>query len=159
MWARESACHDFMPKARAFDGIAQLFADLRARNLRIGLATSSQPDELQYYLGLLSIDESIDPYIDIMVCGADVSVEKPAPDLLLEAVSRISLPAPRCWTVGDTPYDAYAATTAQTVPIGTLTGGFTAETLRTAGCATTIAVATDLPGVLSGIEGSSAQSS
>jgi len=143
---------DYLPRARSFEGIPELFATLRSRNFRIGLATTSQPDELRHYLNLMNSGRPIDVYIDTMICGSDVRNEKPAPDIILEGMRRMSLPACRCWVVGDTPYDARAATAAQAMPIGTLTGGFSAETLERAGCAATIAIVTDLPDALSRIE-------
>ncbi|MBZ2188367.1 HAD family hydrolase [Alcanivorax sp. JB21] len=47
---------------------------------------------------------------DVMVCGNDVPRRKPAPDMLLTALSRLGrLPSEACWYLGDSTTDVIAA--------------------------------------------------
>ncbi|MCH8543601.1 MAG: HAD family hydrolase [Alcanivorax sp.] len=47
---------------------------------------------------------------DVMVCGNDVPRRKPAPDMLLEALSRLGRsPSEACWYLGDSTTDVIAA--------------------------------------------------
>jgi tRNA(adenine34) deaminase len=54
---------------------------------------------------------------------------KPAPDLVTAAVERIGLAATQCAMVGDTRFDAIAASRAGVTSLGVLSGGKTAEEL------------------------------
>jgi HAD superfamily hydrolase (TIGR01549 family) len=134
----KSYSKQFMPTAKPFAGARELFSALAQAGHRLGLATTSQPDELRFYLRLLDVTD----HVTATVCGNDVSHEKPAPDMIKLAAQRLAMDQPAdLWTVGDTPYDAEATLAAGGKPLGTLGGGFSAEKLRSAGC---IAVARDL---------------
>jgi HAD superfamily hydrolase (TIGR01549 family) len=134
----ETYREDFMPTAKPFPGTHDLFSALSQAGHRLGLATTSQPDELRFYLRLLNITDQV----TATVCGDEVSREKPAPDMIALAAQRLAAGhASDLWVVGDTPYDAQAALAVNGKPIGTLGGGFSADELTRAGC---VAVARDL---------------
>lgn len=55
---------------------------------------------------------------DTMVCGDDVALHKPAPDLILKACEDLSVPPDLgCWYVGDSTTDIIAAAQAKVTPI------------------------------------------
>lgn len=120
-----------LPEVRPFPNVRPLIEAIRASGRRVGLATTSAPDELAHYLGLLRIADLLDG----VATGEDVTHEKPHPDLLEVALERcggISLGG--AVMVGDTPYDAMAARGAGLDALGVLTGGFSKGELTAAGC-------------------------
>jgi len=122
---------EFLPQVKPFPGARDLFSALASDGHRLGLATTSQPDELRTYLRLLDITD----YVSAAVCGDEVQREKPAPDMIkLAAAKLVSEVSAGLYVVGDTPYDAAAALAAGGKPVGTLGGGFSAEQLTRAGC-------------------------
>jgi HAD superfamily hydrolase (TIGR01509 family) len=102
---------DLLPTVRAFPGVKALLKQLRRSGHRIALATSCKADELR----------------DDRVRG------KPHPDLIRLAVGRLGA-RKNATAVGDTPYDAIAASRAGIRTIGTMTGGFSLQELEDAGC-------------------------
>jgi phosphoglycolate phosphatase-like HAD superfamily hydrolase len=65
----------------------------------------------------------------------DAEESKPEPDIFEAALKKIGNPdESRCVVVGDTPYDAIAAGKINLKTIGVLSGGFSEESLREAGC-------------------------
>lgn len=83
----------------------------------------------------------MDDLVDSLACGDDVEHGKPDPRLIGFAVRKLEIPAGQAVMIGDTPYDAEAASGAGTAAAGLLTGGFAEKTLTEAGC---IVVAKDL---------------
>jgi phosphoglycolate phosphatase-like HAD superfamily hydrolase len=68
------------------------------------------------------------------VRGDDVEHGKPDPRLVGLALRKLQVPAAQAVVIGDTPYDAEAASGAGTASVGVLTGGFSKDTLLQAGC-------------------------
>jgi HAD superfamily hydrolase (TIGR01509 family) len=127
---RASATEEFLALSRTrrfslFPGVLELFAALRARGVRTALATSSSRAQLA---GVIPSDLA-----DAIVTGDEVENTKPAPDIVLAAAKMLRLAPARCAYVGDTPYDARAATAAGVVPYALLTGGYSEAILRDAG--------------------------
>jgi HAD superfamily hydrolase (TIGR01509 family) len=124
---------ELVPSAevRPFPGVAELASALRARGLRIAIATSSKKADLE----LVARASHFDPaaFADELVLGDEVEATKPEPDLVGAAVARLRVPAAACAMVGDTPYDAEAATRAGVVAVGVLTGVHPEQALRRAG--------------------------
>ena len=65
------------------------------------------------------------------------------------ALRKLGLTGPEAVMIGDTPYDAEAASGAGTAAAGVLTGGFSVEALRGAGCS---AVAKEVSQLLTALE-------
>jgi beta-phosphoglucomutase-like phosphatase (HAD superfamily) len=104
--------------------IHELFSALRAHGIRTALATSNSRE----LLALIHV-----PRAEIIVTGDDVKATKPAPDIVRVAAERLNVRVERCAYVGDTPYDAMAATAAGARAWGVLTGSHNEEALRAAG--------------------------
>ena len=138
---------DYLPSVKAFDGVREVFETLTQRGGKIALATDCKGPELKHYLSLLDVDA----FIKATACGDDVEHGKPDPRIVGLALRKLGLPGSEAVMVGDTPYDAEAASGAGTAAAGVLTGGFSADALSGAGC---YAVADDLRRLLTHLEGS-----
>jgi phosphoglycolate phosphatase-like HAD superfamily hydrolase len=129
---------EYLRHVMAFRGVRPLFEELKRQNRRVALATDCQKDELQRYLDVTGIGN----LVDACACGNDVRRGKPDPALVQLALRRLRAgrrPAVAgqrpAVMVGDTPFDAEAARRAGIRSIGVLTGHFSANALREAGCA------------------------
>jgi hypothetical protein len=118
-----------------------VYEALTERGGRLALATDCKGPELKHYLSLLHIDE----FIGATACGDDVEHGKPDPRIVGVALRKLGLTGPEAVMIGDTPYDAEAASGAGTAAAAVLTGGFTVEALRGAGC---VAVADEISRLL-----------
>jgi len=137
----------YLPSVKAFAGVREVFETLTERGGKIALATDCKGPELKHYLSLLHIDE----FIAATACGDDVEHGKPDPRLVGMALRKLDLPGFQAVMIGDTPYDAEAAFGAGAFAAGVLTGGFSIDALRGAGC---FAVADQLSSLLGVLEDS-----
>jgi HAD superfamily hydrolase (TIGR01549 family) len=135
----------YLQNVKAFGGVRDVFQALTERGGRIALATECKGPELKHYLSLLDIDE----FIEATACGDDVEHGKPDPRIVGMALRKLGLSGSQAVMIGDTPYDAEAASGARTAAAGVLTGGFSADSLREAGC---FAVAGEISGLLAPLE-------
>jgi phosphoglycolate phosphatase-like HAD superfamily hydrolase len=103
-----------------------MFEALTERGGRIALATECKGPELKHYLSLLNIDE----FIAATACGDDVEHGKPDPRIVGMALRKLDLSGFQAVMIGDTPYDAEAASGAGAAAAGVLTGGFSTDALR-----------------------------
>ncbi len=88
-------------------GAEALLKNVRARGLKIAIATASQSkvrDALATAAGL-----DLEKLADAIVTDDDVDRSKPAPDTVTAAVEKLGLARGVCGFVGDTPYDALSA--------------------------------------------------
>jgi phosphoglycolate phosphatase-like HAD superfamily hydrolase len=132
----------YLRLAQPFERIESLFITLRSRGVLLGIATTCKRDELACY------DEKMAGVLaqaDAVACGDDVEKGKPHPDLFEVVLRRMGLVhAASGFAVGDTPYDAIAASKVGLRAVGVLTGGFSSEALRAAGCALVLDRVADL---------------
>jgi len=111
--------------------VPQLFQRIRQDDLRIVLASSAKEDEVEFYTNLLGISE----FLETSTSSDDAEKSKPHPDIFAAAMDRLGNPSPGgVIVVGDTPYDAQAATALELTCVGMLSGGWKAEKLIEAGC-------------------------
>jgi HAD superfamily hydrolase (TIGR01549 family) len=139
----------YLSTVTALPGIPTLIERLKAADIQVALATTSDRAMLDHYLGIAGCAPDL---FDAIACGADADRTKPDPQLLHIALRRLSLRAsPRIVGVGDTPYDAEAALACGLMPVGVLTGYFSRPDLIAAGCsaickdAAALALLLDLP--------------
>lgn len=109
-------------------GCRGLLERLRAAGLRLAVATSGPPENLE----LVLTEGLIANYFDAEVHGFDVARGKPAPDCFLLAAERLGLLPGDCVVVEDAPVGIRAAVAAG-MPVIALAGTHPAETLRAAG--------------------------
>jgi Predicted phosphatases len=93
------------------------------------LATSSNPDEVAANLRV--IGESPDHFL--VVDRDDIETSKPAPDVFAVALERSGAAKARAAAVGDTRWDAEAASKIEVVFYGVLTGAGKPDELRAGG--------------------------
>lgn len=120
-----------LPQVQPFPQVKALFERLRADQLQIVLASSARPETAQHYEELLGVKDLIEG----VTSKGDAESGKPEPDIFAAALKKLpGIPAEAVLVVGDSPYDAIAATKLSLTPIGVLCGGFSESTLREAGC-------------------------
>jgi HAD superfamily hydrolase (TIGR01509 family) len=139
---------DYLPRVRPFPGVRALFERLRADGVQAVLASSAKEDEVARFAEIAEIGDLIGD----STSSDDAERSKPFPDIFLAALGKIApISAAEAVVVGDTPYDAEAARGAGLNCVGVLCGGFTEESLRSAGC---IAVYRDPQDLLERYDGS-----
>ncbi len=122
---------EYLPQVRGFPGVRELFQRLHRDGVRIALASSAKEDELAAYKRAAGIED----LVETATASEDVEHTKPAPDVFQAALEKLGNPDPRSvLVVGDSPYDGEAAARAGLRTIGLLSGGFTEQELRKAGC-------------------------
>jgi membrane protein len=130
----------YLEQVRPFPGARDLLARGKEEGFTVALATSANPEELEYYVELLDARE----LIDVTTSKGDVEATKPAPDIFAAAVSKAGVRPEEALVIGDTPYDVLAANRAEVQAIGLLSGGFPEEDLRSAGAIAIYQDAADL---------------
>ncbi|WP_338863349.1 HAD family hydrolase [Myxococcus stipitatus] len=122
---------EFLPKVRPLPRVRELFQRLRQKGRRVALASSAKDEELKHYVRLCGIEG----LFEARTAKEDVVAGKPQPDVFEAALARLGRPEPRVTVVvGDSPYDALAASKQGLATVGVMAGGFSAEDLRAAGC-------------------------
>ena len=116
----------YLPKVKGFPKVRELFERIRRDRKRIALATSGGSEEMDVYEKLTGIENLVDEKIS----GDDAQKTKPCPDIFKAALQKLHGCAPNeVIVVGDTPYDAEAATKVKIEMIGVLCGGFSKNDL------------------------------
>lgn len=122
---------NYLPRVRAFPRVRELFERILEDGKRIVLASSAKGDELEAYKQIAGIQDLINDETS----ADDVEKSKPHPDIFQVALKKLGgLRAEEVLVVGDTPYDAEAASKIHIRTLGFLSGGFPEEALREAGC-------------------------
>jgi beta-phosphoglucomutase-like phosphatase (HAD superfamily) len=96
----------YLPLVRPFSAVPELLRRVREAGLQVAVASSSE----------------------------DAEQSKPAPDIFQVALKKLGVAAAEAVAIGDTPYDAKAASKIGLRAIGLLCGGFTEADLRGGGC-------------------------
>lgn len=91
----EIACCGGLPLKK---GLEECMAGLKARGLRLALATSTARPTVETYIAHHPAMQNI---FDAMVCGSEAGRGKPAPDIYLEAARRLGLDIGECVGVED----------------------------------------------------------
>ena len=121
----------YLPGLKPFPDVRALIERVLNAGLQVALASSAKADELEVYKRIAGIDD----LVTHETSSDDVERSKPHPDVFHAALRRLHGIAPTdAIVVGDTPYDAEAATKAGLETVGVLCGGFPESDLRGAGC-------------------------
>jgi HAD superfamily hydrolase (TIGR01549 family) len=118
----------YMPQVKPFPRIRQLFEALRAKGLKLALASSSNPDEVEYYTRLVSVGDLLSG----STSKHDAKHSKPSPEIFQAALDQIGTDPAFTMTVGDTPYDVLASHRVALPIAAVLSGGFERELLSKA---------------------------
>jgi HAD superfamily hydrolase (TIGR01509 family) len=130
---------ELLPDRRPLPGAVKLLADLRARGIVHGIATSGGRPDIDSSLAALEIPEDM-----VVINRGDVARAKPAPDLFLACATRLGMPPADCYVVGDAVWDLLAARRAGMLSIGLLSGGYGVDELLQAGAYRVYSDAADL---------------
>ena len=121
----------YLPEVRPFPAVRPLFERIRKAGLTIALASSGKGPEVERYQDILGIAD----LVDVVTSSDDAERSKPHPDIFEAAVRKLDgLGKDEMIVIGDTPYDAEAASKAGLRTIGVLCGGFPEADLSAAGC-------------------------
>ncbi|HEY8381223.1 MAG TPA: HAD family phosphatase [Microvirga sp.] len=127
----ELFARDYMPRVKPFPGVRTLFERIKAAGQQAVLASSGKAEEVERYKSIAHIADLIDD----ATSSDDAERSKPFPDIFQAALHKLDgVSAQEAVVVGDTPYDAEAARQAGIACVGVLSGGFSEESLRAAGC-------------------------
>ena len=130
-YRRELYKREYHSRVKAFPQVRELFLRIKADGKRIALASSATKDDLATYKKIMNVED----LIDAATTTTEVESSKPEPDVFLVTLDKLGNIAPNhVIVVGDTPYDAEAAGKANLRIIGVLSGAFSEEDLRKAGC-------------------------
>jgi phosphoglycolate phosphatase-like HAD superfamily hydrolase len=129
-WRGKRFKSQYLPLVRPFSAVPDLMRRVKEAGVQIAVASSAKKDELNRYLEIAGIGD----LVDVTTSSDDVEDSKPAPDIFEAVLKRLGLEGRDAVAIGDTPYDAEAATKAKIATIGVLCGGFTESSLRQAGC-------------------------
>ena len=131
---------------RAFPGVREALAELRAAGVAIGVVTS----KARRRFSLDSQRAGLDALIDVSVCDGDAPAPKPDPRPVLVALERLGVSAGDALMVGDTPVDVTAGLRAGVAVAGVLWGASTEDELRDAGATTLVAEPGELTALVLG---------
>ena len=122
----------YLSRVKPFPRVRELFEKVIFSGQKPALASSARGDELEHYERIARIEDRV----HIEASSADASKSKPHPDIFEAALERLgkTMRREQVIAVGDSPYDAEAATRAKLTPVGVLCGGFPEKVLREAGC-------------------------
>ena len=112
-----------------YPGVLDGLRQLRSEGLRLAVVTGKAQE---------GADSTVDgagfrPFIEVVLGYTSVEKPKPAPDLALEAMKRLQLPAAGCAVVGDTHHDLEMARAAGVRSIAVTYGAQPEAALRRAG--------------------------
>lgn len=113
----------------AFDGIAETLAALRARGIRVGVATSKLGGAARREIAATGLA----PFVEFLVGAEDVERHKPEPEPLLLAMAALDATAGSTLMVGDTSADILGARNAGVASGAALWGAIDRQALLALG--------------------------
>jgi HAD superfamily hydrolase (TIGR01509 family) len=119
----------YWSRLKPLPGAARLLRACHERGLRVILASSAGPRELEVLRSALDADDAIDD----ATSASDVHESKPAPELVQVALQKAGTSPEAAVFVGDAVWDAKACGRAGVRCVGVLSGGTSEPELRSAG--------------------------
>lgn len=116
----------YLQQIQAFPQTRALLQHMRDNGLRLVIATSAQPDELDQLLAIAGVADLIEQ----QTSSGDAKNSKPDPDIVQVALQRLGCAPGEALMLGDTPYDVEAAGKAGVATIALRCGGHNDETLE-----------------------------
>jgi HAD superfamily hydrolase (TIGR01549 family) len=122
--------------------VPELFQRIKEESgAKVVLASSAKQEEVDAYEKLLGVAD----LVEHKTSSDDAAQSKPHPDIFAAAMKRLgNPPAQQVIVVGDTIYDAQAAAQISIACVGVLSGGWTEQALREAGCISVFRSPSDL---------------
>lgn len=110
----------YLPHLEPTRGAQELIEALHGRGLKLAVASSAKPDELEPLLRICGAEGLIGP----RTSSGDADRSKPDPDIVHVALGRIALGPHEAIMLGDTPYDIEAAGRARVGTVALRCGGW-----------------------------------
>jgi HAD superfamily hydrolase (TIGR01509 family) len=117
-----------MKTVQPFPGAADAIRELHGRGIKLAFASSSNPDEVEYYVELLGVGDLLEG----TTSKEDAQFSKPSPEIFQAALEQVGTDPARTFAVGDTPYDILAAHRIPVPVVAVRCGGFGEELLAKA---------------------------
>ena len=105
-WSR---VYELIPSFSIYGGIIELMNELRIKQYKIAVVTTSPSVYTERVLNKFNID------CDLRVCYHDVSKRKPYPDQYLKVIQSLNLEPSKTYTLGDRAIDIQAAHSANII--------------------------------------------
>jgi len=118
----------YMQQIRPFKRVRENLEILHERRIRMALASSANPDEVDYYIELMEIGE----LIEASTSTEDAYHSKPSPEIFEAALLKLGTSKRQTLVVGDTPWDILAAHRCALPIAAVRSGGFKRSTLTKA---------------------------
>ena len=115
----------YLPTVKPFPKARELLERMREDGYSLVVATSAQKDEMKDLLRVAGIEDLLEE----ATSSGDAESSKPDPDIVVAALEKAGAEAEDAIMLGDTPYDAGAATGAGVPIVALLCGGWPAEEL------------------------------
>jgi HAD superfamily hydrolase (TIGR01549 family) len=123
--------NEYLSRIKPFPKVRELFQRLKDDGKKVALASSANEDELAAYKKIADLEDLVEK----ATSADDAKASKPEPDIFQAALKLLGNPAAETvLVIGDTPYDAIAATKAKLKIVGVLSGDFPEKDLRENGC-------------------------
>jgi HAD superfamily hydrolase (TIGR01509 family) len=119
---------EYLRQLRPIAGGRELLLRLREHGVKLVVGTSADEKELAKLLRQAGVDD----LFDARTTSSEVQFSKPAPDIVVRALQKLSLPKDDVVMIGDTPYDVTAAKRAGVRAIALRTGGWDDDDLADA---------------------------
>lgn len=110
----------YLQTLKPFPQVRELLEAMRARGLRLVVATSAKKDESQALIEKAGVADLIDK----KTTSDDAEESKPDPDIVVAALKRAKTDAQHAIMLGDTPYDVSAAKKAGVACVALRSGGW-----------------------------------
>lgn len=123
LWTRK-----YMKTVQPFPGVIDAIRALADRGVKLAFASSSNPDEVEYYVELLGVGDLLEG----TTSKEDAEFSKPSPEIFQAALERVKSDPAKTFAVGDTPYDVLAAHRIPMPIVAVRCGGFADELLAKA---------------------------
>ena len=121
---------NFLDKVKPFPQVKELFEAIKKDGIKTVLASSAKKEMVEHYKELLDIKDLVDG----ATSTDDVDKSKPEPEIFQSALKKLNdIDVEEVIAIGDSPYDAIAASKIGLRTIAVLAGGFERETLTRAG--------------------------
>jgi HAD superfamily hydrolase (TIGR01509 family) len=118
----------YLPSIKPFPKVRELLSHMRERGLKLVVASSAQPDELDQLLEIAGAKRLVED----TTSSNDADNSKPDPDIVQVALHNLGYPPAEVVMLGDTPYDIEAATKAGINTVALLCGGWSEQDLSQA---------------------------
>ncbi|HVG24273.1 MAG TPA: HAD family hydrolase [Thermoanaerobaculia bacterium] len=119
---------EYMKSVQPFPGVRESIRAIADRGIKLAFASSSNPDEVEYYVELLGVGDLLEG----TTSKEDAQFSKPSPEIFQAALERVKSDPARTIVVGDTPYDILAAHRSALPVVALRCGGFAEELLAKA---------------------------